>query len=116
MSAGDTDPNPDADGVLADEPFDCPGCPGTTEAWPRTVASDEAGDYWHPLCLLAAHPQIEKRDPAKECPDCGAPSPYRPLTYGEETRVCWVCWERFPTDAPKRDDVEVLPVEDWKDE
>jgi len=112
--AGDADPG--ADEIPTDEPFDCPGCAVETENWPHTVASDETGDYWHPLCLLAAHPQIEKRDSAKECPDCGAPSPYRPLTYGEETRVCWTCWERFPADAPKRDGVEIRPVEEWRDE
>jgi hypothetical protein len=96
----------------AGEVFDCPGCAVTSEDWPHSVL-EMNGQYWHPICFLESHPQVEKREP-KDCPECGASTPYRPVTRAPEARSCWVCINIFPEDADRREDIEI--IEEWDHE
>lgn len=95
---------------------DCPGCGEFPPTRFTTTVVNVDGIWWHVICALEAHPQIEERE-VKQCPDCGTFSEYRPLTRGCEARSCPSCVQVFPEDAPERDGVTADPgVINEKDE
>jgi len=83
----------------ADDQLLCVACEMPVRSY---ITAD--GDPWHPICLMEAHPQFEKRE-KKRCPECQGQTPYRPMSYPPEARSCPFCVSVFPEDAPRREDV-----------